>query len=118
MEERIKELKEFMEQSRSEVQAKIDELVIDDRADEARAYRASFNIYEVFTALIDTSAKLSTGDEDKFKNEFYKLAEKIPSGWRKSLEEASKHDDAEKVMIEDAKLKTADEIIDKFDELF
>ena len=118
MEERIKELKEFMEQSRSGVQDRIDELVNDDRADEARAFRASFNIFEVFTALIDTSAKLSNGDEERFKAEFHKLAEKIPGTWRKSLEEAGKHDDAEKVMIEEAKLKTAEEIIGKFDELF
>lgn len=118
MEKRIEALKKYMEQSRADVQAQIDELVNDDRADEARAYRASFNIYEVFTALIDTSAKLSAGDETRFKNEFHKLAEKIPSAWRKSLEEAAKHDDAEKIMIEEAKLKTADEIISKFDDLF
>jgi hypothetical protein len=118
MDSKIKELKEYMEQSRSCVQDKIDELVNDGRSDEARAYRASFNIFEVFTALIDTSAKISGGDVDRFKTEFHKLAEKIPSGWRRSLEEAKQHDDPEKVMIEEAKLKTADEIISKFDELF
>ena len=118
MNDRITELKKYMEESRSQVQSEIDALMADDRADEARSFRAAFNIYEVFTALIDTSAKLSAGDEERFKAEFHKLAEKIPSAWKRSLEEATKHDDAEKIMIEEAKLKTAGEIISKFDELF
>ena len=118
MEERIAQLNEYMENSKTKVQKVITALVNDDRADEARAYRASMNIYDVFTALVNASGKKSGGDEKQFVKEFHQLAEKIPENWRKSLEDAKKHDDAEKIMIEEAKLKTADEIIAKFDSLF
>ena len=118
MEKRTAQLHEYMEESKNKVRKVIEALVSDDRADEARAYRASQNIYDVFTALVDASAKKAGGDEARFITEFHQLAEKIPENWRKSLEEAKKHDDAEKIMIEEAKLKTADEIIAKFDSLF
>ena len=118
MEKRTAQLHKYMEESKNEVRKVIEALVNDDRADEARAYRASQNIYDVFAALVNASAKKACGNEEQFKTEFHQLAEKIPENWRKSLEEAKKHDDAEKIMIEEAKLKTADEIIAKFDSLF
>ena len=107
-----------MEQSKQEVQGKIDALVKDERADEARPLRAGLNIYDVFTALLDTAAKLAAQDEGRFISEFHNLAGKIPENWRKSLAAAKEHEDVEKALIEEAKLQTADGIIAKFDSLF
>ena len=118
MEEKIRELNHFMAGSKASVQETIDTLVKDGRADEARPYRAAYNIYDVFAALINAAAKTSNGDESRFLGEFHKLAERVPGAWRQSLAEATKHDDAEKIMIEEAKLKVADEIIAKVDSLF
>ncbi len=118
MESKIKELKEFMAKGKQEAQAQIASLMADDREDEAKAYRAALNIYDVFTSLIDVPLKQSGGDEQTFKDGFKKLSVNIPTQWRNSLSKAKEHDDAEKIMIEEAKLKVADSIIAKFDELF
>lgn len=118
MEKKIEEIKQFTEKSKMAVQGTIDALVADGRADEARPYRAAYNIYDVFAALVNAAAKTANGDEERFVGEFHKLAERVPSAWRQSLAEAVKHDDAEKIMIEEAKLKVADEIIAKVDSLF
>lgn len=118
MEEKISELNHFMVESKASVQETIDRLVADGRADEARPYRAAYNIYDVFAALITAAEKTSGGDESRFAGEFGKLAERVPAGWRQSLAEATKHDNAEKIMIEEAKLKVADEIIAKVGSLF
>ncbi len=118
MNNRIEELKQYMKECQTKAQQEIEALVADDRADEAKPYRASANIYDVFTALIDTSAKQAGGDEKKFVTMFHNLAAKVPSSWKQSLEAAKAHDDFEKVIIEEAKLQVADEIIAKFDSLF
>ena len=118
MKDKTEALRNFIEESKKNTQARIDELMKDERADEARAFRAAYNIYDVFTALIGASEKKANGDESVFVSEFKKLAVNIPSKWRESLEEARKHNDAEKVMIEEAKLGSADAIVAKFEELF
>ena len=118
MEEKTNELNHFMEKSKASVQETIDMLVKDGRTDEARPYRAAFNIYDVFAALIIAATKTAGGDESRFLGEFRKLAERVPGAWRQSLAEATKHDNAEKIMIEEAKLKVADEIIAKVESLF
>ncbi|MBQ1411291.1 MAG: hypothetical protein IIY94_08460 [Oscillospiraceae bacterium] len=118
MEKRIKELKEFMENEKQKTQSRIDSLIADDREDEARSYRAALNIYDVFTSLIDVPYKQAAGDERAFRDGFQKLSVNVPAQWRNSLSKAKEHNDAEKIMIEEAKLKVADSIIERFDELF
>ena len=116
--EKIEELKAFMEKSKEETQAKIDALVKDGRDDDSKAYRAALNIYDVFAALIGASANKAKEDEAVFISEFRKLSTNIPSKWRAALEEAKKHNDAGRIMIEEGKLQSADSIIAKFEELF
>ena len=118
MVKKIEEITSFMMESKASVQENINTLVKDGRADEARPYRAAYNIYDVFAALINAASKTANGDEIRFLGEFHKLAERVPAAWRQSLAEATKHDDAEKIMIEEAKLKVADEIIAKVESLF
>jgi len=118
MENKIKELKEFMANEKQKTQLQIDNLIADDREDEAKAYRAALNIYDVFTSLIDVPFKQAAGDERAFIDGFKKLSVNVSMQWRNSLSKAKEHDDAEKIMIEEAKLKVADSIIEKFDELF
>lgn len=108
----------YIEESKVKMKKRIEAMVSDGYEDDARPLRASFNIYDVFLALATAAYGKSKGDAGVFKEEFHRLAEKIPSNWKKSLELAKEHNDAEKIMIEEAKLTTADEIIMKFDELF
>lgn len=118
MENKLKELKAYMAQEKQQTQGMIDALVADERADEARPYRAALNIYDVFASFLDVSWKQSKGEAAAFKDGFHKLAENVPSQWRASLVKAKEHNDAEKVLIEEAKLQVADCIIEKFDTLF
>ena len=118
MENKIKELKEFMANEKLKTQSHIDSLIADDREDEAKAYRAALNIYDVFTALIDVPFKQAAGDKQAFIEGFKKLSVNVSTQWRNSMSKAKEHNDPEKIMIEEAKLKVADSIIKKFDELF
>ncbi len=116
--EKIEELKVFIEKSKDETRSKIEALVKDGRDDDAKAYRAALNIYDVFVALIGASNNKAKGDEAVFAKEFRNLSTNIPSKWRAALEEAKKHNDTGKVLIEEGKLSSSDSIIAKFDELF
>ncbi len=64
MENKIKELKEFMADEKQKTQSLIDSLIADDREDEAKAYRAALNIYDVFTSLIDVPYKQAAGGKN------------------------------------------------------
>lgn len=119
LKDKIEALKNNIALSKCAVQAQIDELVQDGRPDDAKAYRAAYNIYDVFVALIETAEKKAAGYEDAvFVQEFTKLATNIPARWRATLEQARKFNDAEKIMIEEAKLQSVDAIMAKFEELF
>lgn len=123
LKDKIEALKNNIALSKCAVQAQIDELVQDGRPDDAKAYRAAYNIYDVFVALIETAEKKAvveaSADEDAvFVQEFTKLATNIPARWRATLEQARKFNDAEKIMIEEAKLQSVDAIMAKFEELF
>lgn len=108
----------FLEESKKETRQQIEELVQDGREDEARFLRASFNIYDVFGALFEASVKKANGDTAVLRKEFLRLAETVPSNWKKSLEVAKQHDDTPKILMEEAKLSTAAKIVTKFEELF
>ncbi len=107
-----------MESSKEKIGSKIDELVKDGRNDDAKAFRAALNIYDVFAATIGAFDKTAKGDETVFITAFKTFAANIPAKWRAALEEAKKHNDAGKVLIEEGKLNSSDAIIAKFDELF
>lgn len=118
MNNEIKEFNEFINASKEAMSEKIQALVKDERGDEARPLRAALNIYDVFDALFNAAKNKAKGDKELFKTEFHKLATNVPANWRTSLEEAKKHNAIEKVLIEEAKLATAEEIIKQFDKLF
>lgn len=118
MDEKIIELKSFLKDGKKQMQQKVDELVSDNRQDEARVYRASLNIYDIMETLLDTAKKMAGGDVDCFTQEFHRLASRVPASWRVSLEKAKEHADFEKIMMEEAKLGVADSVITRFDELF
>lgn len=118
MEEKFVEFNAYIEEGKAAMQHMIDELVRDERQDEARVYRASLNIYDIMATLVKTAKNKSKGDSEILKEEFHLLAARIPSSWKVSLEKAKEHEDFEKVMMEEAKLKVADEVIEKFDSIF
>lgn len=118
MNDKITEIKDFIAKSKEDTQTRIDTLVAEGREDDARPYRAALNIHDVFVSLIDAAVKLSDGNEQKFATIFKSYSENVPAPWRQSLARAKEHNDAEKTMIEEAKLKIADAITAKFNGLF
>ena len=118
MKNRIEEFENYMRSSAEEKKQKITEMVRDGRADEARAVRAGLNMYEVMTALFGAALKKTGEGEECFSREFHILKDNVTGNWKRNLEAAKEHGDAEKVMIEESKLQTVEEIVRKFDSLF
>ncbi len=118
MNDKIMQIKDFISRSKEDTRTRIDTLVAEGREDEARPFRAALNIHDVFVSLLDAAVKLAGGNEQKFVTIFKGYSENIPAQWRQSLSKAKEHNDAEKIMIEEAKVKIADAVTDKFNELF
>ncbi len=118
MNDKIIEMRTFLGEGKGQMQQKIDELVADERKDEARVYRACLNIYDIMETLLNASMKTAGYDEILFKEEFHKLVTRVPASWKVSLEKAKEHDDYEKVMMEEAKLGVVAAVVEKFDALF
>lgn len=113
----IEEFHSFIALKKEETQKMVEALVADDRADEAKFLKAKANIYDVFGTLFDVSVKQAKDDVVECRELFLKKAEMVPQNWKKSLEAAKAHDDVEKIMMEETKLSTAEEIVEKFEEL-
>ena len=118
MNDKIKQIKDFIAGSKADTQTRIDGLVADGREDDARPFRAALNIHDIFVSLLDAAVKQSGGDEQKFVTIFKSYSENIPAQWLQSLSKAKEHNDAEKIMIEEAKLRVSDAITGRFNELF
>ncbi|MGN0427005.1 MAG: hypothetical protein ACI4F0_04300 [Agathobacter sp.] len=118
MEKFVEEFHSFLANCKETVAKQVEELVSDDRADEARPLRAKANIYDVFCTLFDVAYKQSQGDCQVCREKFLKQAENIPANWKKSLEEAKAHEDMEKVLIEEAKLSAVTEIVEHFEMMY
>lgn len=91
-------------------------LVSEDRKDEANIERIRSNIMDIFKCLWNASVTEHSGETDmlvkheKITKSFLDKAYRVPQNWRQSLEKARLHDDTAKILIEETKLKTADEI--------
>lgn len=70
----------------------------------------------IFKAFWNATEKGAENAED-FRLRFRKLAADVPAAWEHSLSEAKAHGDAEKVMIEEAKLNAAREAAAEFERL-
>lgn len=104
---------------------KINELILDNRIDEANLEKVKANIYDVFNTMINASYKKVSSknsmDEnslyEKFNTEYLKTFERIPSSWRERLENAKKYNDIDTEVVEKTKLEVVDELRINFLEL-
>jgi len=96
----------------------------DDRKDEANLEKIKINIYEIFKTLFINDIKQLQGknlENIKDINMYggYLLRfDTIPVNWKKSLSMAKEHGDIVKQVIEECKLAVADELKEKFLEMF
>ena len=70
----------------------------------------------IFKAFWNAAEKGAENAED-FRLRFQKLSVNVPAAWDRSLSEAKAHGDAEKIMIEEAKLDAAREAAAEFERL-
>ena len=105
---------EFLDASIQLTQDKEKELILDDRKDDADHLKVKANIFNVFkTIFIAITSKEDLGEEE-IKLSFLKKLETIPANWKTSYENAKAYNDVEKILIEEIKLLTVDEIQEKF----
>lgn len=116
MNEKAKELYNFLDEKKAQVLAQVKDLSSQDRTDESNVLKAKSNIYDICKAVFGAAAKCST--DDTVKTAFLSTFGNITGQWQKSLEQAKAHNDSYKILIEEAKLSAVSEILIKVEDLF
>lgn len=115
MNEQINEFFNWLDTAKEAVLSEVAALASDGRTDESNSLKAKANVYDICKSV--TGAILKKAPDVSFKDAFAPF-ERISDPWRKSLEAAKAHDDARKIMVEEAKLSAVTEIFAKAKELF
>ncbi|WP_026670364.1 hypothetical protein [Butyrivibrio sp. AE3006] len=116
MNEKEKELFDFLDEKKALVLAEVKDLASQDRMDESNILKAKSNIYDICKAVFGAATKKAS--DGNVKDTFLSTFGNITGQWQKSLEQAKAHDDSYKILIEEAKLSAVSEILEKIDELF
>lgn len=115
MNEQINEFYNWLDTAKEAVLSEVAALASDGRTDESNSLKAKANVYDICKSV--TGAILKKAPDVSF-NDAFAPFERITDPWRKSLEAAKAHDDARKIMVEEAKLSAVTEIFAKAKELF
>ncbi len=89
-------------------------LINDNRNDEANHEKVKTNVYQIFKTVFQTITKQKTLEQEDIKKLFLEKTETIPANWKTSLESAKTFQDVEKILIEEIKLQTLEEIRNTF----
>ena len=116
MNEKEKELFDFLDEKKAQVLSQVKELASQDRIDESNILKAKSNIYDICKAVFGAASKKSTSET--VKNAFLSTFGNITGQWKKTLEQAKAHNDSHKVLIEEAKFSAVSEILEKIEDLF
>jgi hypothetical protein len=90
-------------------------LAASDRRDEANLVKIRTNVYGICKTYYNVVSKTKEGVA--FKEEYLSKLSDLPKNWKVSYDKAKEHNDVEKIVIEEIKLQTLQEIIDRFMEL-
>ena len=104
----------FLDERKSIVLSDIKSLAQEGRIDESNVIKAKFNVYDICKAVYHAAAAQS---KDAVETAFPAAFDKITGPWKASLEQAKVHNDARKILIEEAKLDAVSEINSKFAEM-
>ena len=115
MNEQINEFFNWLDKAKEAVLSEVAVLASDGRTDESNSLKAKANVYDICKSV--TGAILKKAPDMSF-NDAFAPFERITAPWRESLEAAKAHDDARKVMVEEAKLSAVTEILAKIKEMF
>lgn len=107
----------YLAAGKEKCQEKEQNLIKEDRKDEANLCKIEANIYDVFGTLYQVSwreAEKNGGEEAKAEEMFLKKAETVPANWKKSYEKAKEYQDVAKILIEETKLDTVEKIMAEY----
>ena len=94
------------------------ELIADERSDEAIFAKIRMNIFDIFNTIFSVALRTSGDNDEKIQQFFLTKIEQIPQSWHSSLQNAKKHEDVEKIHTETIKLETVYEIKTAFEKIW
>lgn len=115
-EEKMEQLITYIDETVTKLQQEERELAASDRKDESNLTKIRINVYGICKTLFEVSAKQKIKEE--WKEDYPKRLTKLYENWKLSYEKAKEHNDVEKVVIEELKLQTLEEVKNKFMELW
>ncbi|MGN0484262.1 MAG: hypothetical protein ACI4HI_12000 [Lachnospiraceae bacterium] len=118
--EKSKEFTTFLEIEIQTCEKKEQDLIAQNRKDEANLCKIEANIYQIFGILYQTALKQSQKDganETDAETFFLEKAKSVPKNWKISYDAATEHQDAKKILIESTKLETAKHIMEVYQNL-
>lgn len=112
----MEQLITYIDETVTKLQQEERELAASDRKDESNLTKIRINVYGICKTLFEVSAKQKIKEE--LKEDYPKRLTKLYENWKLSYEKAKEHNDVEKVVIEELKLQTLEEVKNKFMELW
>lgn len=105
----------YLEEKIEELQKEEEQLIAGERKDEANFVKIKMNICDICKTVYNVHAKTKQGTV--LWQEYRKQLDRFETGWGASLEMAREFGDAQKVVIEEAKLEMLQMLRAKFEEL-
>lgn len=102
----------YLEEERSCLEAKEAELCADERKDEGNIEKVKFNVYGMCLAIYQTVKRQCT--PETLSGVYLKRLEEFPEKWEDSLKKAEKYADEKRILMEQAKLETLQEVRSRF----
>lgn len=98
----------FIEENIARLAAEEEKLVASHRKDEANLLRIQSNVYGIGKSLYEVGVKQMPGNPKEF---VLKRIYGLKNTWEASYEKAKQHNDAEKIVVEETKLHTLNDIL-------
>lgn len=114
MEQKISKMNAYFEQQIALCRQRSEELITDERADEAVFEKIKANLYDIFRTVLSAAQKAGSGDPEAVRQFFIRKTQQIPSGWAAAHAAAKQHGDPVKLQIEQIKLDAAADIRQTF----
>lgn len=114
MEQNVSKLNHYFEQQIAMCGRRNQELLADERTDEAAFEKIKANVYDIFRTILSVAVITCKGDPEAVRHFFVQKTQQIPSSWASAYDKAKQHNDVVKMRIEQIKLDTMGEIKENF----
>ncbi len=106
----------YIDEMIAKLQKEEQRLIASDRKDEANLVKIRTNIYGIGKTVFNVVAK--NGSRESIRTGYMEKMTLIPLSWKESYEKAQANNDVEKIVIEEIKLETVEEMKRKFLEIY